>query len=69
MTNKRVPTPEEIQKEFEEFVDEKFGGSVQIMSVQHKDQQTEQAANKEEQTQDLSYLLTLIIFLKRSKNT
>ena len=37
MTDKRVPSPDEIQKEFEDFVEKKFGGAVQIMSVQHKD--------------------------------
>lgn len=66
MTNKRVPTPEEIQKEFEEFVDEKFGGSVQIMSVQHKDQQTEQDST-DEQEQDLSYLFNFNYIPKEIK--
>jgi len=59
MSDKRVPTPEEIQKEFEEFVDEKFGGSVQIMSVQHKEGQSEEEEGTEANQQvpkDLSYL-------------
>ena len=32
MTDRKFPTPEEIQKEFEEFVKKRFGGSVQVLS-------------------------------------
>jgi ATP-dependent Clp protease ATP-binding subunit ClpX len=32
MTEKKIPTPEEVQKEFEEFVRNRFGGSVQVLS-------------------------------------
>jgi endopeptidase Clp ATP-binding regulatory subunit ClpX len=32
MTDKKLPTPEEIQKEFEEFVRNRFGGQVQVFS-------------------------------------
>ncbi len=32
MTDKKFPSPEEVQKEFEEFVQNKFGGTVQVHS-------------------------------------
>ncbi|MBI1926729.1 hypothetical protein HYR99_21110, partial [Candidatus Poribacteria bacterium] len=30
-TNKKIPTPEEIQKEFESFVKQKYGGTVRFI--------------------------------------
>jgi endopeptidase Clp ATP-binding regulatory subunit ClpX len=66
MTDRKVPTPDEIQKEFEDFVEKKFGGSVQIMSVQQKsDEEDEDLFDGEDSIeieeppkteQDLSYL-------------
>ena len=32
MTDKKHPSPEEIQREFEDFVRQRFGGSVQVMT-------------------------------------
>ena len=32
MTDKKIPSPEEIQKEFEDFVKDRFGGNVQVLS-------------------------------------
>lgn len=32
MSDKKIPTPEEIQKEFEDFVRNRFGGAVQIVT-------------------------------------
>ena len=32
-TNKKVPTPEEIEKEFQEFVQQKYGGSVRLINA------------------------------------
>jgi endopeptidase Clp ATP-binding regulatory subunit ClpX len=32
MSDKKLPTPEEIQKEFEEFIRDRFGGSVQVIT-------------------------------------
>jgi len=72
MTDKRIPTPEEIQREFEEFVDEKFGGSVQIMSVQHKDERSapnsEEQSLEQEQTEDYSYLFDFNYIPKEIKD-
>lgn len=36
MSDQNPPSPEEIQKEFENFVKQKFGGSVQVMAVRQK---------------------------------
>ena len=32
-TNKKIPTPEEIEKEFQEFVQQKYGGSVRLINA------------------------------------
>ena len=32
MADKKIPTPEEIQKEFEDFVRTRFGGAVQVFT-------------------------------------
>ena len=39
MTEKKFPTPEEVQREFEDFVRQRFGGSVQVITnhVSHRD--------------------------------
>ena len=39
MTDKKFPTPEEVQREFEDFVRQRFGGSVQVITnhVTHRD--------------------------------
>ena len=32
-TNRKIPTPEEIEKEFQEFVQQKYGGSVRLINA------------------------------------
>jgi hypothetical protein len=32
MSEKKFPNPEEVQKEFEDFVKQRFGGAVQVFS-------------------------------------
>ena len=32
-TNKKIPTPEEIEQEFQEFVQRKYGGNVRVVNA------------------------------------
>ncbi len=56
-TNKKIPTPEEIEKEFQEFVQRKYGGNVRVVNAtanqQTPDAQTEEPEPKK--TFDLKF--------------
>jgi endopeptidase Clp ATP-binding regulatory subunit ClpX len=65
MTDKKLPSPEEIQKEFEEFVRKRFGGQVQVVTQgvpfdhgSSKDELEEESVMpKEKEVFDLSFNL------------
>ena len=49
MSDKKYPDPEEIQKEFEDFVRQRFGGSVQIFTNQINPNETEDEDDGEDE--------------------
>ena len=56
-TNRKVPTPEEIEKEFQEFVQEKYGGSVRLInaSAGETSPEAEEEAPEPKKTFDLKF--------------
>ena len=46
-TNKKIPTPEEIEKEFQEFVNQKYGGSVRLINASAGDPSSESESEEE----------------------
>ncbi len=61
MTDKKIPSPEEIQKEFEDFVKQRFGGNVHVVSqsMPYQDEEDfdehEEETPKEKKTFDLKF--------------
>ena len=57
--NKKIPTPEEIEKEFQEFVQERYGGSVRLInagaSEATPDPESEADAPEPQKTFDLKF--------------
>jgi endopeptidase Clp ATP-binding regulatory subunit ClpX len=55
--NRKIPTPEEIEKEFQEFVQQKYGGSVRLINASASDPSPEGEAEAPEpkQTFDLKF--------------
>ena len=56
-TNKKIPTPEEIEKEFQEFWQKKYGGTVRLTSVSASEPTSEAQAEEPEpkKTFDLNF--------------
>ena len=56
-TNRKIPTPEEIEKEFQEFVQQKYGGSVRLInaSVNEPSPEAEEEAPEPKKTFDLKF--------------
>lgn len=58
MINKKIPTPEEIEREFQEFVQQKYGGSVRLINataVQPTPEPPEEDAPAPKKTFDLKF--------------
>ena len=47
-TNKKIPTPEEIEREFQEFVERKYGGSVRLINATASEAKPEMQTQTEE---------------------
>ena len=56
-TNKKIPTPEEIEKEFQEFVQQKYGGSVRLINASAGEPapETEDGGPEPKKTFDLKF--------------
>ena len=56
-TNRKIPTPEEIEKEFQEFVQQKYGGSVRLInaSASEVSPETEAEVPEPKKTFDLKF--------------
>ena len=56
-TNRKIPTPEEIEKEFQEFVQQKYGGSVRLInaSAGEPSPEAEEEAPEPKKTFDLKF--------------
>ena len=54
MSDKDFPTPEQVQKEFERFVKERFGGRVQIFAQQMERSDDEDEEEEKEKEKPVS---------------
>lgn len=56
-TNRKIPTPEEIEKEFQEFVQQKYGGSVRLInaSASETSPEAEEEVPEPKKTFDLKF--------------
>ena len=52
MTDKDFPTPEQVQKEFERFVKEKFGGKVQVFAQQMERSPSDGGEGKQDEKEE-----------------
>ncbi len=60
ITNKKIPTPEEIEQEFQDFVQRKYGGSVRLINATASEAKPEAQTEEPEpkKTFDLKFNLT-----------